>query len=147
MTYPTNLAIEDAFEILNIVTLKCYFSNNKLVFIISVPVTDLTPFKLYNLISLPIKFQNDTHLFVLPTSNYLAISKSYIHYITFDNIDNCKTLRYNTYLCKPFNPIYSVQNNPICEIQLIHGNSLPNSCDTRVMKTKTEIWHKLKNKS
>lgn len=148
VNYPSNLDESHIHEILNIVTLQAYFTNTKLICIINIPLVDDTEFNLYHLIPLPVSYENQNHVFIQPSSTYLAISKNKLHYTLMQEIINCKSLSETSYICENTEPMFSTHTKPICETELLFFEEhIPQSCDKRIVQLSSEIWHKLDNKN
>lgn len=148
-TYPLPLDIHNAYKLLDIANIKYHLSQERICFVISIPIVDSLQFYLYNLIPLPTYHSSTRNfVFILPIIRYLAISDSKTLYTTFKDLNNCKSLNSDTLICENIEPIYSLNSRPICETLLLNTiNSIPDSCDTRIIPGTFEIWHKLQNKN
>jgi hypothetical protein len=69
------LDIANAYELIRLSDLTVYFSNNKIVFIIILPLVYQNELTLYHLIPRPICKLNDC-FYIKPNYNFLAISKT-----------------------------------------------------------------------
>jgi hypothetical protein len=147
--FPANLDLEGAYKILNIAELTCFYKNRSLIFIIRIPLVDSYDFTLYNLISLPVKHENESSYTHIDTNiKYLAISRNYENYVIYDqaHIDKCK--QNNEYLlCSGEQTVYNRHEKSICEINLaMKPAELPNSCkikhDTKIENKFQKLKHK-----
>ena len=143
--YPLEINEKNIPELLSLVNLASYVSNEKLVFIIETPLITQASYDLYNVLPVPIKSRDDTFIFVLPNFKYFLISHNKIHYTNLQNLDNCNRLQDNIrYICKLETPLYSVHTSKTCETELMYSyTKLPNECDTRVGYIASEQWYKL----
>lgn len=96
-------------------------------------------FTLYNLVSLPVKTMHDQHIFILPSTQFLAVSKDRLHYTLLSNIDACNVLSNDKLVCKLDAPLYSVSVKPVCEVKLLFQKTISKLCDTRLTVFKSEI--------
>jgi hypothetical protein len=101
---PIELNITNAYELVRLSDFTVYFSNNKIVFIILLPLVYQNELTLYHLISRPIYKLNDC-FYTKPNYNFLAISKTKELYTTYDEFhySACKTA-HNFLLCPETNP-------------------------------------------
>lgn len=143
-SYAYPLKLENAFQLMSITNLKLYIMQNKLIFIISNPLVIQVDYNLFNLIPLPTKFDTNVHAFILPKYRYLAITNSKVLFTYLPDLKNCQNLNDNNYICKNYNPSFSTQIRPNCEIELLfQPTKIPEVCDVRITKMPSETWHKL----
>lgn len=144
--FPLPLDYAHAYKLVEISELLVYFDNNKLVFIIQIPLVNDQVFNLYKLHPLPIPVSHLTFAHIIPTFPYLAISTSRINYVQFNDLKECKGLSEEEYICNK-NVIYSTLTNPTCETLLLTSttNKIPETCETRNTYGNFEIWHPLRN--
>lgn len=84
-------------------------------------------------------------MFILPSTNYIAISQNKLQYCTINNLEKCKEISIKDYICQHIEPLSSVHVKPVCETELLFvKSSIPKSCDTRVSVIEGEIWHRLR---
>lgn len=145
-SYPLPVEYRSAYRFLDIINIQYFSTENRIVFIISVPLISQTNFLLYNLIALPILSPNNHYVFILPNFDYLAVSENRNVYTILKNTDTCISISEFDLICDLREPIFSVKAQTICEIEILLTNpkQIPIACDTRLMNTQLEIWHKLK---
>lgn len=107
-----------------IITVKAYQINTRLVFIIEVPLTDTTKYDYYHLYPLPMKIANQYQV-ILPQNKFLLFSET--NYITSD--EQCKRSRKNDFICNI--PEQMNFENSLCESQLI-SFSKTNNCKPKM---------------
>ncbi|KAL3278398.1 hypothetical protein HHI36_013726 [Cryptolaemus montrouzieri] len=124
---------------------KYNFNNERIIYVISVPIVNTMKYSLYNLIPLPILYSSQSKLvFILPTVKYLALAEIRNTYATLENLGHCKSTKPSELICSDENPIYSAHSRKICEVELLSvTNYIPLSCDKRTLLPAFEIWHKL----
>lgn len=72
---PLDIDITSTNDLLRLSDLAVYYSNNNIVFVIIIPLIYQNEFTLYNLIPKPV-CMNKNCIYVKPSTNFLAISKS-----------------------------------------------------------------------
>lgn len=147
--FPVSLDINNIHTLINIADLTCYYSNGKLMFIVKIPLISLEKFNVYRTIPLPIphtKSNLNSFVMILPTEQFLAFSSNKLSYTYFKDLNKCKTILTDTYLCE-INNVHAVLNNPSCEVEIITQavTSIPENCPIKFMFGDVDIWHKLNN--
>lgn len=144
-TYPLELNEQDIPELLSLINIATYISNDKLIFVIKTPLITQVDYDLYYVLPIPIRSKDNTFVFILPNFKYLLMSNNKIHYTSLENLDQCKKLQNNLrYICKLETPLYSIHTSKTCETELMYKNSkLPVECDTRIGYIPSEQWFKL----
>lgn len=146
--YPCILDDLHIHQILDILTLQAYFMDNKLIYIISIPLVNSAKFELYHLIPLPVLHNENLYVFVQPSLRYLAMSVTKLQYTLLENLNDCKFSTELSYICKSAKPIFSTRIKPVCETEFLFSNTfVPKSCDKRIIPLSSEIWHKLEKKN
>jgi len=142
---PIELDLISAYELLRLSDLTVYFSNNKIVFVITLPLVYQNDLTMYHLIPKPVCNDNINCMYIKPSYNFLAISKTKELYTTYDQFHNsaCKHTR-NFLLCPEINPLHPRSTRPICEVQLLQDPKIvPDSCEIMHVKMATTIFQKL----
>ncbi|XP_037303416.1 uncharacterized protein LOC115449060 [Manduca sexta] len=145
--FPLNLELNNIHKLLNIASLVCYHLDNKLVFVIKIPLVSTVEYNLYKSIPLPTSHATDnTFVMIQPFESYIALSKDKLSFSYYKNLDSCQNIATKTYLCE-ITDIYSVPGNPSCEIEIITKtvSKLPDSCQYQILRGHVDIWHKLHN--
>lgn len=147
--FPISVDLNNVHLLLDISEISSYFVDNKLVFVIRIPLALLAEYNLYHVFALP-TFHDATNLnsFVMihPTAKYLSMTADKLTYSVLNDLSECKVLRSDLYLCKIGN-IHSSVANPICETIILseHVNKLPDCCDYKILHGNVDIWQKLVN--
>lgn len=145
VSYTLPLEPNNAFKLSEYVNIKVYANNNRIIYVISNPLTSITKFNMYNLIPLPLT-RNNNLVFILPSFNYLALSEDKNIYTILKNRDACKSTSKNKLICKTTQPFFNTHIRPICETKLLLSiDYIPSDCDARLVKSAGEIWHKLES--
>lgn len=145
--FPVTIDVRNINVLLKISELAAYYSSNSIVFVLKVPLVYHIDYDLYKVIPVPITHNvtsPNSYALIVPTINYVALSKDKSTYCTLDDLNSCKTL-YNGYIaCNTLN-ILSVNSNPICEIEFMTKiiKALPSQCNTKFIYGHIDIWQNL----
>lgn len=140
LIYPVDLKLENIYLIYKISEIICYLEEEKLIFVIKVPLTTREKFEVYNVLPIPIqKFYNT--IMIKPKRKLLIISMSKTKATLLNELENCKGLGIEK-ICKQVtmsNPF----NNEKCETELFIRNKIIDECDKRIIDQDIEVFHKL----
>lgn len=145
---PVRLDLSNIHAIMNTARLVCYYSDDKLIFIVKIPLVDVLDYKLYETVPLPVPHKNvnnnNSYVYIVPTESYLAVSSDKSYFTYLKEISQCKTIPPDTYMCEISN-IYSVPGNPSCDIEIMMKtlSEIPNTCFYKYLYGEIDIWHKL----
>lgn len=147
--FPLMLSLENIHTIIDLSELTTYYYNSKLVFILKIPLINLTKFSIYKNLPLPTPHELNnyqTYVLIKPTKQYIAVTDDRLLYALLDNIDSCKNVNYDYIIC-PLPSVLSTINNPSCESKLLSEVtlSLPDICESKVIYGNINVWQKLKN--
>lgn len=146
---PVTLSLDNIHLILSISKVACYYYKNKLVFVLQIPLASNDDFNLYHNLALPIPHgSSNPNMFslILPSNSYIAISKDKLSFCNLDNLDKCKTISSEFFLCEI--PMVLLTNgNPTCESELLTKtiSAIPAQCDTKTFVGELDIWKPLVN--
>lgn len=146
---PLRLDLSNIHAIMNTAKLICYYSNDKLIFVVKIPLVNVLDYKLYATIPLPIPHKNvnnNSYVYIIPTEPFLAISSDKSHFTYLKELSQCKRISPETYMCEISN-IYSVPGNPSCDIEIMTKtlSKIPKTCLYKYLYGEIDIWHKLNN--
>lgn len=145
--FPVPLTLENIHIIMDLSTLTSYFFNNKLVFVIKIPLINPTKFSIYKNLPLPTPRDEklfQTYVLIHPSKLYVAVTDDRLSYALLDNILDCKLVN-NEYMICPLVSILSTISNPTCETKLLTEVtlSLPEMCDYKLIYGNIDVWQKL----
>lgn len=143
--FPTELTYSNLNTLLSISRIKSVYKNNRLIFVISVPITDEPNYKIYHLIPLPIPHKDKlSYAYIEPKFKYLMVSFNKVNYVQLSDLNSCILINETEYLCES-HIIYTTLNKPICETALLVNANLriPDDCNTRILTGNIEIWQNL----
>lgn len=146
---PVTLDIKSVHLILSISKLACNYINNKLIFVLQVPLVNTKEYILFHNIALPTphstKVPNSFSL-IIPSNKYIAMTKDKSHYCVLNNLEQCKVIGPGDYICDIEN-VYSTEAKLTCESELLAKviSEKPLQCETKIIFGKLDIWKPLLN--
>lgn len=144
---PLTLDLSNIHKLLKISSISTYYFDNKIIFIVKIPLVHPLEFglRVYHSLPLPTLHQNNTYSTIIPSTTYVGLSRDKNQYCQLDNLDNCKSLKAN-YICDKVNILSSV-THPICETEIVSKTItyIPNQCPIKLFKGNLEIWQELYN--
>uniref|UniRef100_A0A146KU86 Envelope fusion protein n=1 Tax=Lygus hesperus TaxID=30085 RepID=A0A146KU86_LYGHE len=147
LRFPFPLIKESTSLILNVIQLSVCFIDNKLMFMIHIPLVVPMEFEYFAVTPLPVKLQNNTFVFIKPNQPYfsVAISRNQFSHLDEIELNKCYKLTHQDIVCKN-NNLFSIANiAESCEAQLYFSpQTLPQACDVRIINFHVTIWKKFK---
>ena len=125
---PLPVVKEQILNFETLITIKAYWKETKLNFILEVPITDTIQYNLYHLYSCPILHQNNTFQLIIPNQKYLILSDQY--YSSSNEL--CKLID-NYFYCNNLDFI-SLETNQPCEVQLLLAKRPYSNCQINLIK-------------
>ncbi|KAH9638024.1 hypothetical protein HF086_014885 [Spodoptera exigua] len=146
---PINLELSHINLLINISTVKCYSSNNKIVFILRIPLVSHKVYSIYHSIALPIPHHNvepNSFSFITPSSKYIAMTKDKTEYCNLESLNECRAINTRAFICDVIT-VYSTSANPSCESELLTNviKTLPVQCKTKFIHGYLDVWKPLNN--
>ncbi|KAF9414094.1 hypothetical protein HW555_007853, partial [Spodoptera exigua] len=148
LDFPVPLTIQNIHSIIDVSEFSSYYYNNKVIFILQIPLITPDRFMAYKNIPLPTPHDDSHSTFALiqPSNSYIALSDDRMHYAMLDTLDKCKIINSNISICE-LNTVYSCISNPNCESKILTEItlSLPTECNAKILYGQIDIWQKLRN--
>ncbi|KAL3270396.1 hypothetical protein HHI36_024182 [Cryptolaemus montrouzieri] len=120
--------------------------DNKLTFLVLIPLVSSRVYSVEKLSSVPVSVPNsDSFIFILPQSPYLIIDKVKQHYFLMNEIElaECRYIK-PFHLCQQSSPIFLVHLHGGCEASLfIPKPNIPLTCDKRIAKINQPLFIQL----
>ncbi|KAJ0179567.1 hypothetical protein K1T71_005279 [Dendrolimus kikuchii] len=143
---PTQFYIHVLMNISNVV---CYSLNNKIVFILRIPLVSPKEYSLYHNIALPTPhniMKPNSFSFIIPSSKYIAMTKDKSEYCTLESLKECRVISAREFICDVIT-VYPTSANPSCESELISNviSTLPTQCQTDFIYGDLDLWKPLSN--
>lgn len=144
---PTKLDLSSIHIITNVSSIVCFFMNNKINFVLRIPLVYNKEYELFHNIPLPVPHDSvkpNTFSLIIPENKYIGMTKDKTHYCNFDNLDNCIIVSSGQYICEVSN-IYTSDAQPICESELLSKviSELPKQCNFKIFNGEIDLWKKL----
>lgn len=111
---PFEITLKNTLLIEKIINIECYLLNNKITYLLHVPIMYPNNFDYYHLFSIPIPSQSQFKA-IMPNNKYLL--KSELYY-AFES-DACTKIKPRNYICKKLN-VQEVKDSNVCEVQLLN---------------------------
>lgn len=142
----SSLEVSSIHKLLSTFDMHVYYSKRNLVYIIDIPLVSLNSYRLYHLIPLPSK-QNDNNLFLYiePSHEFILIDDAKQHYLSFNEgqLSRCKKFGLKK-ICKQEQPILSSHIHETCEMKLFtYTAMIPKNCQTKLIHLNSNLWYQL----
>lgn len=101
LDFPVALSIETIHSLIDISKLSSYFYNNKIIFVLQIPLITPDKFTVFKNIPLPTP-HDDSHVtfaLIQPSNTYIALSDDRLHYAMLNSLDMCKIIHNNYSIC------------------------------------------------
>lgn len=148
LDFPVPLSIRNIHSIIDVSRLSSYYYNNKVIFVLLVPLITADRFMVYKTLPLPTPHDDSFKTFALiqPSSSYIALSDDRMHYAMLDTLDKCRIIDSNYSICE-LTTLYSCLSSPNCESKILTEVtlSLPSECNAKIVYGQIDIWQKLRN--
>lgn len=149
--FPISLESTHIEELLKLSDLTAYIHNNKVVFTLTVPMTELTIYEVYKHVTLPAKLGNSSAqwvAFIIPKQPYTAVSERVDKYFKLNDKELAHCMKGNRgIICRAIRPIHNVQGNTDCEVRMITDPRFNGSgvCDVRVKAMPSTYWERIED--
>lgn len=140
---PYTLDEENLINYYSIISIKGYIHENKVVFILEIPLVESKVYNYYQLYSLPM-LQQQIYKVIIPKTKYLTLSEN--QYGLSNDI--CKEVSQMNFLCEDqiLHQLTNSENDP-CEVNLINfSNKYANCKSINTLISKTKIQKLSNNK-
>lgn len=140
---------DQIYKYFSIAELSVVYNQEVLIYAIKLPLVHQRTYNLYNLIPLPVSYNNSNiYSYIDPPFNFLLISTTRTHYSRSKDLNNCKKLSEEYYVCVN-TIIQTITENPVCEtlLKINEVSKIPDDCPTRTIKAQIEVWHPLTTNS
>lgn len=148
--FPIPLSTQYVPELTKIMDLTAFHNGERLIYVIKIPLLDLTPYKLYQHLSVPVRqlstAKGARFAYIKPAVQYTAVSEDFSSYFNLKNENECQFIA-NRYICKQNHPVGRISDETECEVQLLVNPQLSDLelCDIRLKTLKQTYWIKIRN--
>ena len=122
---------------------QVYVRNGRLSYVVSVPLVNKGEFKVYYLVPIPVPVNTDKLVYVKIEKSIVCVDQTrhYYYFSTERELDKCKKLLKQKYVCKQSKPFLSSLVQEECAVLLLQvRRSIPNSCEVSVVKLTNTVW-------
>ena len=120
-----------------------YVQNGRLSYVVSVPLIDKGEFKAYYLVPIPIPVSKNKLVYIQAEKSILCVDKSrqYYYFSSISELQNCKELSKQNYVCKQEKPLLSSLTQEECAVRLLKEQRvLPSSCEVHYVQVNHTVW-------
>lgn len=144
---PVNLELSNMFKLINVSRVISFSLNNKITFVLRIPLVSPSVYELYHSIALPIPHHDvepNQFSYIVPTNKYIAIDNSKSEYCVLESLHTCVIIDQGSYVCD-ITTVYSTTANPNCESELITKvlKSVPHQCKTDFIEGNLDVWKEI----
>lgn len=131
-------------QYLDIIELKAYQLDSKVVFVLNIPLVEPEEYTLYRIYPIPLlDHRTALHHILSTTYKYIARSDDSLLYIIIEDPEACKSTGRKTRICSNIFP-YPIDSDAICEAQLLkQQDHLPRTCQSSLIMAKEYNINKL----
>ncbi|XP_023022057.2 uncharacterized protein isoform X2 [Leptinotarsa decemlineata] len=147
---PFHPTFENARTLYNIIKPTIFLHNNKILFILQIPLVHTKSFEIFKMTSFPMQVARDKYVYVSPKKEYLLVNDKQTHLLEYvltsaaNFREFCQNLGRGMYICDHIQQTNGPSSNLECEVQLFSNKKeLSGSCNTKVMKLKKPVFIKL----
>ncbi|XP_047032312.1 uncharacterized protein LOC124639125 [Helicoverpa zea] len=149
LDFPVPLTLDNIHTIIDVSKLISYYYNNRIFFILQIPLIYPIKYEVYKIIPLPTPHDNtnpNTFALITPSKSYIALTDDRLHYSLFNNLQQCSNVNNEHMIC-PLVSVYSSITNPCCETKLLTevNMSLPSECNSKFIYGDVDMWQTLNN--
>lgn len=147
--FPIAITQHNVHELIDISNLISYYSNNKIVIVLKIPLVLPQTYTLYRVIPLPVPHditKPDSFALISPNTRYVAMTTDRMMYSLLDSVEKCKVIRNVCYVCELTNVLSTIAN-PTCETLLLSEvrHSLPRLCNAKILYGSIDVFEKINN--
>lgn len=142
---PVETRHESISDFIKLSDVVIFHKDKYLIFITKIPLVYNNEFEVYNIIPLPIKYDDKSIVLIEPELEILAIShdREKFFSLTYRQWETCKELKSYT-LCKNIQPIHHRVKSNLCEIALLlNPQTFPKNCKIKFVTSNVVIWNHL----
>ena len=147
VSFPSTGNTLSTLDLMKISDITILYANYRLIYYISVPLTDHHKFVLYKVSPLRTRQNNlnlsNTFAYIWPESHYLAVNIIEDTYIptTLEKINKCKNLD-DLLICKETESIREISQHASCEIKFIAKKNVIDlsECDLKIIRLRDTFW-------
>lgn len=138
---PLPIELETVFLFEKLIDIECFIVNNKVTYLLHIPITSNENFEIFQLYSAPILSQSRFKV-ILPRSKFIIRNK--LHY-TYRS-QACQEISTEQFLCEK-NDLKEIQKNSPCEVRLLASAKDTSTCEQVEIQISQPIINQLASSS
>jgi len=140
--FPFRIHVTNWRLIQTYVTISAHYKHPKIYVTLRFPIVAYPIYEIIKIIPLPIHKNANVFMLIKTTYPLLAIDRENRHYLLLSENDlNKCTQDHTKYTCEQNWPMYQVQTDAPCEVQVyVHTPQHTDNCERRHVLTNTTIW-------
>jgi len=101
--------------------MQVYIQNNRLSYVVSVPLVNKGEFKAYHLVPVPIPVNKDKLIYIRTAKSILCVDRTWQYYYSSSDLElqKCEDPTKQRYVCKQNKPLLSSLAQEECAVQLL----------------------------
>ena len=134
---PFPLSKDASSIIYKVCEMQVYIRNNRLSYVVSVPLVDKGEFKAYHLVPVPIPVNKEKLIYIGTARSILCVDRTrqYYYFSSDLELQKCKEPTKHRYVCKQDKPLLSSLAQEECAVRLLKvWKPLPDSCEVHFVK-------------
>lgn len=141
---PISLELRNIHLLLNVSSITCYSLNDKIIFVLRLPLVSPREYELFHNIALPTPHDDvnpSTFSLIRPSNKFIAMTKDKTEYCNLDSLTDCQAINANDYICNIMS-VFSTSAHPNCESELMSKtiSVLPVQCQTDFLSGTLDLW-------
>ena len=134
---PFSLSKDSANLIYKVCEMQIYLQNNRLSYVVGIPLVNKGEFKVYQLVTVPILVNKNKLVYIRSAEPLLCVdwTRQYYYFSSDRELQACKDPSRKRYVCKQGKPLLSSLVQEECAVRLLQGwKTLPSSCDVNYVQ-------------
>ena len=118
---PFPLSKDTTNIIYKVCEMQVYIQNNRLSYVVSVPLVNKGEFKAYHLVPVPIPVNKDKLIYIRTAKSILCVDRTWQYYYSSSDLElqKCEDPTKQRYVCKQNKPLLSSLAQEECAVQLL----------------------------
>jgi hypothetical protein len=145
---PFPLSKDSTSRIYKVCETKVYIQNNRLSYVISIPLVKKGEFRAYYLVPVPIQVNQGKLVYIRTVKSILCVdsNRQYYYFSSEVEFKRCKEPTKDRYVCRQERPLLSSLTQEECAVRLLKmWKSLPDSCEVHIVQLTHTVWTQVNN--
>jgi len=144
MHLPMGTIPNELYELRKIIKITTIYTQDKLLFVIKIPLVTEIELTMYN--AIPVPMMGNVTYILKPEQPFIAITKDRRQFTTFTSEQIRTCTETNIFrICNIYQPIRDNKATKQCEVELFHKpEKVPDECEPHAINLNRNIYHKLR---